>query len=104
MKTASISLTIAIFSSVAFAPAAARPAPINATYTCDKGQVLQVVFDGDKAIVTTKTGRPMTLKQATTADGFKYKDATHSLRGKGDNATWTKAGYKPVNCTSRRLR
>lgn len=105
MKAGLLTLMIASLSSVALVPAgaahAAKAKPINATYTCDKGQTLQVVFQGDRAVVTTKNSKAITLTQAMTADGFLYRDAKHSLRGRGDDATWTSGDYKPLHCTAR---
>lgn len=80
---------------------ASQPKPIKATYMCDKGHTLKVVFQGSRAFVTAKNGKPITLTQSMTADGFLYTDGKHSLRGRGDNATWTKVGYKPLNCTAK---
>ena len=99
MKTALLTLTVASFALASGGPAAAKP--IKANYTCAGGQILHVVFGDGQAVVTTKTGRPITLTQARTADGFEYRDATHSLRGRGDNATWTKTGIKPLECTAK---
>lgn len=105
MKTTLLTLTVASFAFAATAAAnPGRAAPINATYSCTNGNSLRVAFDGDKAIVTTKNDRPITLTQSMSGDGFLYSDGKHSLRGRGDDATWTKTGYKPLQCSTRRLR
>jgi membrane-bound inhibitor of C-type lysozyme len=98
MKTFGLSLVIASLSSAALA--AQADAPITAHYTCAGGPSLDVVFGDGKATVTPEGGEPIPLTQAVTADGFEYKDATHSLRGRGDDATWTVAGAEPLNCTA----
>jgi membrane-bound inhibitor of C-type lysozyme len=106
MKSALLSIVIAGFSLVVLAPAAAAsPAsakPIKATYTCAGGQKLYVVFQGNQATVTTaKSGKAIVMPQGMAADGFLYTDGSHSLRGRGDNATWTTGGSKPLDCTAK---
>lgn len=100
MKTVLLSMAVASFATAALVAAgtADAKAPIKATYTCDGGQTLKVVFEGDSALVTSKSGKPMALKQGMAADGFLYSDGKHSLRGRGNNATWTSGDYKPINC------
>ena len=75
---------------------------IKAKYTCNKGQKLTVVFKDQKATVTPKGGKPVTLEQAMAADGFFYTKSKYSLRGRGNNATWTVGSHKPLNCYTRR--
>lgn len=72
--------------------------PIKAKYVCDKGQSLRVIFLGDKAFVTPKGGKTITLRHGITADGFLYSKGKYSLRGRGDDATWTVGARKPVSC------
>jgi len=101
MKTALLSIAVAGFSIAALMPAGAADAkPIKAKYYCSKGQTLRVVFQGNKAVVTPKGGAPITLRQAMAADGFYYVKGRHSLRGRGNTATWTAGRAKPLNCTS----
>lgn len=104
MKTTLLSLTIAGLASAALAPAATTTAAldetIEATYTCTGGQTLEVVFSDGKATVTPKGGEPVILPQAVTADGFQYSDAHHSLRGRGNEATWTAHHGEPLTCTA----
>ena len=71
---------------------------IKAKYFCTKGQSLKVVFQGSKATVTPKWGGDtVTLKQGMSADGFYYQKGKYSLRGRGDDATWS-AGSKSYTC------
>jgi len=100
MKTALLTVTIAAFSSGALAQDAPQE-PIKATYTCTGGQTLHVVFEDGKATVTPGGGTAVTLPQAMTADGFQYSDATHSLRGRGDDATWTVGSAAPLECSAK---
>ena len=106
MNILSLSLTIGALASAALAPAAAVAAAaldetIEASYTCTGGQTLEVVFSDGKATVTPKGGEPAILPIAVTADGFQYSDAHHSLRGRGNEATWTVHGAEPLSCTAR---
>ena len=105
MNAALLTLTIATLSSAALAPAtaaatAALDETIEATYTCTGGQTLEVSFSDGKATVTPKGGEPVILPIAMTADGFQYSDATHNLRGRGDDATWTVGSAEPLSCTA----
>jgi len=106
MNMFSLSLTIGALASAALAPSAAAASTaaldetIEATYTCTGGQTLEVVFSDGKATVTPKGGEPVILPQAVTADGFQYSDAHHSLRGRGNEATWTVHGAEPLQCTA----
>ena len=103
MKTTMLSLAVAGFALGALVPIGAADAakkPIKAKYYCNKGQSLKVVFQGDWATVTPKGGKPVSLKQAMTADGFLYAKGKYSLRGRGNKATWTAGRAKPLNCTS----
>ena len=50
--------------------------------------------------MTPKGGKPVSLKQAMTADGFLYAKGKYSLRGRGNKATWTAGRAKPLKCTS----
>jgi membrane-bound inhibitor of C-type lysozyme len=74
---------------------------IKAKYTCNKGEKLTVVFKGSKATVTPKGGKSVTLRQAMAADGFFYTTSRYSLRGRGNNATWSDRRHKPLNCYTR---
>lgn len=103
MKTALLTLAVAGFALSALVPVGAADAakkPIKAKYSCSKGKSLKVVFQGNKAVVTPKGGETVTLKQARTANGFLYAKGKYSLRGRGNNATWTAGRHKPLKCTS----
>src|SRR4051794_19082897 len=93
-------LAIASFATSALLAAATADAagakPIKAKYVCSKGKSLKVVFQGSKAIVTPKGGETITLRQGMAADGFLYSKGKHSLRGRGDDATWTTGRGKPL--------
>jgi len=73
--------------------------PIKAKYTCNRGQSLKVVFQGNKATVTPKWGgKTVTLPQGMSADGFYYVKGKYELRGRGDDATWSTGFSKPFTC------
>jgi membrane-bound inhibitor of C-type lysozyme len=102
MNIAWRSLAVASFAMSVLVSAATADAagakPIKAKYFCSKGQSLKVVFQGSKAIVTPKGGKTVTLRQTMTADGFRYSTGRYSLRGRGDDATWTTGRGKPLGC------
>lgn len=101
MRTASFLAVASLAISAAVPDAAAQGAaakPIKAKYFCENGQSLRVVFEGDKALVTPRGGKTITLRHGITADGFLYSKGKYSLRGRGDDATWTVGARKPVSC------
>lgn len=102
MKTVLLSLAVASFGLGGLVAAdAAAAKSIKAKYYCNKGQSLKVVFQGNKAIVTPKGANTVTLKQGMAADGFYYVKGKYSLRGRGDEATWTTGWGKPFSCHAR---
>jgi membrane-bound inhibitor of C-type lysozyme len=75
------------------------PSPArNVHFACDNGSSLDVVFEGSRATVTPAGGEPLALPQAMAADGFLYATPQHSLRGKGDEVTWTVGKMVPTSC------
>jgi len=106
MKAALLSLAVASFSFSMLVPAGAAHGagakPIKAKYTCNRGPSLNVVFQGNKATVTPKGSKSVTLRQGMAADGFLYSKGKYSLRGKGDDVTWTTGRGKPLNCQATR--
>ena len=101
MKAALLSLAVVSVVTGGLFASGANARSIKAKYTCNKGQSLTVVFKGSKATVTPKGGKSVTLTQAMAADGFLYTKSKYSLRGRGDNATWTVGSHKPLKCYSR---
>jgi len=95
LSLAAAGLAVSTFATVA----EAAKKPIKAKYYCNRGQSLKVVFQGSKATVTPKWGgRTVTLPQGMSADGFYYVKGKYSLRGRGDDATWTMGQSKPFTC------
>ncbi|KAA0891150.1 lysozyme inhibitor [Pusillimonas sp. ANT_WB101] len=75
-----------------------RPEVIQATYQCEDGSRLSVLFEHETAIVTLPDGQAVRLPQQIAASGFSYASARHGLRGKGDEAQWTVGRRTPVMC------
>lgn len=101
MKTSSIAVLLGpsiLAASCATAPPPPLPAARTVHFTCENGPRLTVVFEGNTAIVTPEGGDPITLPQSVTADGFMYMTPQHSLRGKGDDVTWTVGRMVPIQC------
>ena len=98
MKALLMSLAVANLS-LSGAAGASSTKSITAKYSCSKGKWLKVTFKGNKAIVTPKGRDKVTLYQGMSADGFFYSKGKYSLRGKGNKATWTVRGSKPLSCT-----
>ena len=81
----------------------AAPALRRVTFACPGGQVLVVAFDtadpSAPAVVDPPAGPAVTLPVQPHADGIRYGDANHELRGRGRAVTWTEAGKPLVACT-----
>jgi membrane-bound inhibitor of C-type lysozyme len=86
------------------APALAQQkAPIRATFSCPAGATLAVEFvtaePNAVAIVRPPTGPAVTLPIQISGSGYRYADATHELRGKGGDVTWTAGSAPPLHCS-----
>lgn len=66
------------------------------TYDCD-GVALIVVYEDDEAAVTWSGGHDELDRQESTS-GFWYSSSTNTLRGRGNNLTWTQEGRQPRLC------
>jgi len=83
-----------------------RPTPMptperRVTYSCDRGPGLTVVYERRAArIVTPGDDRGILLPQKRSGSGFFYQSATHSIRGKGDEITYTVGRMVPMTCRS----
>jgi membrane-bound inhibitor of C-type lysozyme len=74
------------------------PASRSVHFACDNGSSLNVLFENGQATVTPAGGEPLVLPQSIAADGFLYITPQHSLRGKGNEVTWTVGRMVPTNC------
>ena len=68
------------------------------SYTCDNGRDLFVVYAGDVARIEEPDRAPIVLQQERTGSGFSYTSATHTIRGKGDEVTYTIGRMVPATC------
>jgi heat shock protein HslJ len=80
--------------------ASSGPATRSVTYLCDDGQRLSVTFDDKTARLVDASGRSATLDQRPAASGIFYEAAGESLRGKGQEVTWSRPGVPAVSCRS----
>jgi len=79
-------------------PASGGPTARTVEYQCDGGQRLSVTFEGKTARLVDPAGRYATLEQRPAASGTFYETAGESLRGKGQEITWSRPGAPPLTC------
>lgn len=68
------------------------------TYACDRGPGLTVVYTEGAARIEGADGQAIVLPQRPSGSGFWYETPTHSLRGKGDEVTYTVGRMVPMTC------
>jgi heat shock protein HslJ len=78
--------------------ASGDPEARTVEYQCDGGQRLSVTFQGKTARLVDPAGRHATLDQHPAASGIHYEASGESLRGKGQELTWSRPGVAPVGC------
>lgn len=85
---------------VAAAPLIPAPAITTVNYVCDDQTTLRVRFDqaAEMAYVSQPDGVELRLPQQRAASGIWYATPQHTLRGKGDEATWTVGRRVPTQC------
>lgn len=71
------------------------------SYTCDRGPVLTIEYKGDTARIVSPDGRGVVMPQRETGSGFWYQSATHGIRGKGDELSYTIGRMAPMTCRAR---
>ncbi len=72
------------------------------TYGCDRGPDLTVVYtEGQASIIGSDGSAAVVLPQRPSASGFWYETPTHSIRGKGDEVTYTVGRMVPMSCKAR---
>ncbi|WP_057882751.1 MliC family protein [Tsuneonella troitsensis] len=67
-------------------------------YVCESGTALDVLYTGETARIMATVGKPIVLQQRETGSGFWYESPTHSLRGKGEEVTYTVGRMAPMTC------
>lgn len=68
-------------------------------FSCERDRTISVIFSEGSARVRDQAGLDVTLPQSRTGSGFLYESATHSIRGKGDDLTFTIGRMTPMACT-----
>lgn len=92
----------------AMATPAPSPTPtaaaINRRFRCTDGGRLATRYDpGSEQITVFRSGRAVaTLRQQRVASGTLFVGGGYTLRGKGDNQTFTAPGRRPIGCTATR--
>ena len=76
-------------------------------FACENGGALTVTFGEGPggegtAQVAHGAGRSVLLPQQPSGSGFRYGDAGHELRGKGEEVEWSVSGGAPVRCRATR--
>lgn len=72
------------------------------TYACDRGPDLTVVYaEGTASIIGSDGSAAVVLPQKPAASGTWYETPTHSIRGKGDEVTYTVGRMAPMTCKAR---
>lgn len=79
-------------------PAAER----TVRYRCGNGPALVVAFAGETARIVEGNGAGAELRQRPAASGFWYETGPRSLRGKGDEITYTVGRMAPIVCQAER--
>jgi membrane-bound inhibitor of C-type lysozyme len=76
--------------------------PINASFRCEDGSVLQVTFtrNPDAARVAQDGYTTVDLPARVSGSGYRYADSGAELRGRGNEATWTRPGAAETVCTT----
>ncbi|MFF8801559.1 MULTISPECIES: hypothetical protein [unclassified Methylobacterium] len=71
-------------------------------FACPGGLTLAVEFatmdPQAPAIVHPPNGPAIALPAKPSGDGFRYADASHELRGRGRDVTWTVGSMPPLTC------
>jgi membrane-bound inhibitor of C-type lysozyme len=94
--------TALVMATVTLSGCAATPTNemLSATYHCDDGSALSVVYDRTDG--TAIVNDMIVLPQAVSGSGFRYETQSHSLRGKGDEVQWVADGASPLRCVAER--
>lgn len=74
--------------------------PLTATFRCEDGSRLEVTFSRrpDSARVVQEGYTTIDLPARITGSGYRYADGGAELRGRGDEAQWTRPGAEETTC------
>lgn len=71
-------------------------------YTCERGPELLISYSDNVARIMGGPGAGVELPQQVSGSGFRYGNATHSIRGKGDELIYTIGRMAPITCRAKR--
>lgn len=68
------------------------------SFDCGDHPGITVIFAANEARILSADGPPIVLVQRPSGSGIWYESATHSLRGQGDQMTYTIGRMAPIQC------
>jgi hypothetical protein len=71
----------------------------QASYDCGQRGQLWVAFQWDRAVITYRNDRTVTLRARKTASGFSYEGEGFEFRGDRNGVVWVQGFAEPVLCT-----
>lgn len=81
-------------------PATVDAGPINTSFRCEDGSLLNVTFtrSPDAARVAQEGYVVVELPARVTGSGYRYADNGAELRGRANEARWTRPGAAATDC------
>lgn len=73
--------------------------PVNMSFRCEDGSVLDVTFTQDSARVAQEGYTIVDLPSRVTGSGYKYADNGAELRGRSSQVHWTRPGAAETVCS-----
>jgi membrane-bound inhibitor of C-type lysozyme len=101
MRTASLILAAAALLSACATPCPPTSTePTNVSYDCEDGSALQVTFrrSPDSALIVQDGFSALTLPASLSGSGYRYAAEGAELRGRGEEARWTRPGAAETLC------
>jgi membrane-bound inhibitor of C-type lysozyme len=68
------------------------------SFDCGDHPGITVIFADNEARILSADGPPIVLPQRPSGSGIWYETPTHSLRGQGDEITYTIGRMVPIQC------
>jgi len=101
MKAILFPLMTAALIGCATQPQSPSAAVREIAFACDNGETMTVRFSDTPAqAVLVRNGGEFVLPQQPSGSGFRYGDARHAIRGKGDALTVEIGRMAPIQCTA----
>jgi membrane-bound inhibitor of C-type lysozyme len=94
-------LTITVLGALSGCATPRPTSELRVVYACDRGADLVIVYVDGVARIETGDGPPLILPQQRSGSGFAYGNATHTLRGKGEDLTYTIGRMVPLQCRAK---